>query len=317
MESPSLDDAFQKLRWARHHFETLRPAIEAFEKRDVHRFTVDVNHDTGEYVFHVHDLEVPDPNWGLMVGDCIHNARTALDYLVVRLWALVTGIGPGDISDFGFPIYLPKVPATNPSKEGVEKAYAAARDQFQAFASKCRKQPGFSGYLTRIEELQPYNQGNVSIWGTGMLSMPYIATLPNALARLSDLDNADKHRVPHVTWASINVFGGPDIGRFAPEGFKSQGGSSTFAPLENNAEVGRWRFETPLPSEWEPSQVDMQRSFPLQVAFGEPSIFQGVLEVLPLCLWAADAVLTIFKPVFVPGNPQPPLPVTAIGEPGP
>jgi hypothetical protein len=58
----------------------------------------------------------------------------------------------------------------------------------------------------------------------------------------------------------------------------------------------------------------MKRCFPLQVAFGEPSPFQGVLEVLPLCLWGAESVLTIFEPVFR-SVPKPPLPATAIKEP--
>jgi hypothetical protein len=57
----------------------------------------------------------------------------------------------------------------------------------------------------------------------------------------------------------------------------------------------------------------MKRWFPLEIAFGEPSLFDGVLEVLSLCLWGVEAVLTIFNPVFEDG--QPPLPVTAKAEP--
>ena len=59
--------------------------------------------------------------------------------------------------------------------------------------------------------------------------------------------------------------------------------------------------------------MDMKRSFPLRVAFGEPSPFHGVMEVLTLCLWGVEAVLTIFNPVFENGKPA--LPVTAIAEP--
>jgi len=94
-----LADAYEKLRWAKHHFEILRPQIEAFEKRDAHRVSVEIDADAGEYVFYVHDLEIPNRDWGLIIGDCIHNARTALDYVVVRLWALVTNVDPNEVED--------------------------------------------------------------------------------------------------------------------------------------------------------------------------------------------------------------------------
>jgi hypothetical protein len=309
----NLWDAEEKLRWSRHHFETLRPQIEAFEQRDHHRFSVNVNRDTGEYAFSVHGLEVPDPDWGLMIGDCIHNARTALDYLVIRLWARVTGQDPADIADLQFPIEWPKIPDSAADAD-VDKAFAAARDRFKAFTAKVGKRPSFTGYLTRIEELQPYNSANLSIWGTDSGGLPVSSAIPSALQRLSALDNIDKHRVPHVAWTSIKTFGAPNISRFAPTDFKSIGGESTYLRLEDNAQFATWRFQTPLPSEWEPTQMEMQSAFPLEVAFGNPSPFQGVLEVLALSLWGVEAVLTIFEPVFRKA-PQPPLPVTAIGEP--
>src|SRR5689334_6860841 len=121
-----LTDAQEKLRWAKHHFETLRPQIEAFEKRDTHTITCSVNADTGEYTFYVRNLETADPDWGLMIGDCIHNARTALDYLAVRLWAFVLGIEPSAVEDFSFPIYSADV-RDNATDEDVEKAFAHAR----------------------------------------------------------------------------------------------------------------------------------------------------------------------------------------------
>jgi hypothetical protein len=168
-----LSDAYDKLRWARNHYETLRGQIQPFEQRDSHTITCEVDPDAGEYVFYVHSLEPPDPDWGLWIGDCLHNARTALDYLMVRLVALVRGIPPRDVEDIQFPIY----------------------DDPQKFASRMgglKKEPLFSGYLTRIEELQPFHQGNPSIWGLNG-NLPLLHALPTALQRLSLLDNVDKH----------------------------------------------------------------------------------------------------------------------------
>ena len=243
MARPSLDDAFDKLRWARQHFEVLRSQIEPFEQRDTHRFVSEVNADTGEYVFYVHDLDLPDPDWGLRIGDCLHNARTALDYLMVRIVALITGTEPRDIETVQFPI------TNDPTK-------------FASLVGGLRKQhQAFSGYLARVEELQPFNDGNPSIWGSSprMGWVPHFHGLPTALDRLSRLDNIDKHRVVHAAWLGHAWHRAPSISDFAPEGFHSLGGSMCGGSLEDGAEIGRWPFRTPLPRNWEPKQMDMQR----------------------------------------------------------
>jgi hypothetical protein len=309
-ERPTLIDAHEKLRWAKHHFDVLKPAIEAFEKRDTHRITFEIDAQTSEYRFSVHDLEEPSPDWGLTIGDCIHNARTALDYLMVRLWALVTGQDPADIAALQFPIYSP-----DPQISDAAEALRDVRKRFGSAVGKCRSELGFSGYLARIEELQPFNQANPSIWGVGKGGFPRNAALPDALQLLSTFDNTDKHRVPHVTWATINVFSTPGIDTIAPPEFKGFSGGRSYAPLKDGAQVGTARWETPLPREWEPTEVEMQRCFPLKVAFGDVGPFKGVLDLLPYCLWGVEAVLALFEPVFR-DYPQPPLPVTAITQPG-
>ena len=289
-----LSDALDKLRWAKHHFDCLRHQIEPFEQRDAHRITLEVNADAGEYVFYVHNLEEPDPDWGLLIGDCLHNARTALDYLMVRLWALAANKVPKDIGGIAFPIY------DSPAR------FAGAPT-----VTEVRKCLPFGGYLARIEELQTYNIGNVSIWGAGD-GKPLIHGLPTALQRLSRLDNMDKHRVVHATWARVDFLRGLD-GVHAielPPGFVTTAGSVEAGPLKDGAEIGRWNFVPPLPQQWQPSEVEMQRSFPLHVAIDDGSPFYGVLEVLDMCLWGVESVLAIFAPVF--DGLQPPLPVTAI-----
>lgn len=285
----SLDDAWDKLRWANQHFDVLRSQIEPFEQRDSHSIRVEADPDAGKYEFYITGLEVPDPDWGLMIGDCLHNARTALDYVMVRLWALVTGQDPQDVDRVQFPIY------NDP------KTFASATGEL-------RKELAFSGYLAHIEALQPFNSWNPSVWGFGDDATP--ASLPHALDRLSLLDNIDKHRVVHATWNGVRFWGGSSVFRDAPASFRGIASSTTIDPLEDGAEVGHCFFEAPLPGEWTPTEVQMKGYFPIQVAFPDPSPVKGVLEILPWCLSGVDAVLAIFAPVFQHG--MPPLPVTAV-----
>lgn len=297
----SLDDAFDKLRWAKKHFEVLREKIEPFEQRDTHSISCQPDPEAGKYTFFVHDLEQPaSDDWGLMIGDCLHNARTALDYLLVRLHALVTGEKPIFVKKVQFPIY--------------DKP-----DRFQGAVAELRKQPAFSGYLARIEELQPYNLNNPSVWGMqprqphALYRVPIMHPLPAALDQLSQLDNIDKHRVAHAAWLGLRSPANMVDPEFVPDDFRTKESHIYTGPLESGAEVGYMRFRTPLSHSWEPDEMDMKRQFAIQISIFDERRFSGrVLEVLPACLWAVESVLTLFAPVF---SGEPPLPVTAIPVP--
>jgi hypothetical protein len=287
-----LADAYEKVRWARHHGEALRSEIDTLQKRDDHRIAVEINADTGEYIFRVFDLPTPDPDWGLRIGDCLHNARAALDYLMVRLYAISTGEDPKDIETIQFPV------CDSPG------AFAGSRT-VQHF----RACPATRGYLTRVKELQPFKATDAAIWP---LSDPLSrstrhAPVTEALADLARWDNIDKHRVIHAALLRPAV----QLERVPhPAGFRLVSESGDWEPLKNGTEIGRWRFETPLPFAWEPSEVDVKRHFPIAVSLDEAWAPQPVLEVLPFCLWGVEQVLALFEPVFTEGKP--PLPVAAI-----
>lgn len=289
---PSLRDAREKLRWAERHFEVVRPQIEAFEERDSHRFSVEIDADAGEYVFFVHDLEQVNSDWSLILGDCIHNARTALDFLAVNLLAIVTGEDPRAIDSILFPIF-------------------ESPEQFHGrIGGHAKKHFGFSGYAARLEELQPYNWANFSIWDVTRGGMPVAFSLDT----LNRLDNIDKHRGIHPTWTKVDFTGSLlNAGRW-PDGFEFIGGSVAGGALENDAQVGHWKFKTPLLHDWTPSQVEMKAHLPLQVAIDEQvPTGQSVLVGVPYCLWVVGAILDLFEPVFSTGAP--PMPVTAIERP--
>jgi hypothetical protein len=291
----TLNDARDKLRWAIHHFEILRPQIETFEDRDNHTISVQVAPDEGEYTFHVHGLEPIDPDWGLMLGDCIHNARTALDHLMVQLYARATEQDPRETTGVQFPI------SPDPGN-------------FRGLPSvvEARKVQSLSGYLARMEELQTFNILNPSVWqlfdAEGKWTPPY--PIADALAQLQSLDIIDKHRVVHAVWAGVSFVKGISSPDPWPPEFSHISSVITADPLKDGTEIGGWRFDVPLPFDWQPSQMDMKSRFPIEVAFDKQAISKPVLVMLPLCLWAVAEVLRLFEPVFTAGGP--PLPVTAI-----
>lgn len=307
--SIDLYDAREKLRWAKHHFALVKGEIETFQKDHAKpSITVDPDFDAGKYIFHVSGIEELGRDCGLMIGDCLHNARTALDYLMIRLVATVTDEHPRDITDIQFPIYYG---GEDPAK----------RFNGDKAIGQMRQQPAFRGYATRIEELQPYNNANPSIWGAqadelgpgNIMLRENISVLPIALERLARFDNIDKHRVIHGLRQRANwVRTLPKTEPPYPAGFTRTGGYISTQPLEDGAEVGSWQFQTPLPSKWLPSEVEMKRAFPLQIEIDDETPWhESAFKTLGLCIWGVEVVLDLFQPVF-DGHLQPPLPVTSV-----
>jgi len=285
-----LADAWAKLRWAHRHFAALGPEIAAFEREATHRVAIDFDAGQAKYTFRVKDLEPVSLEWGLLLGDCIHNARTALDYLMVRLWALHTDQRPGDVGGIAFPI---APVAVDPPTHDVDKAVVAARQHFRKQTARLRCIPSLSGCVKRIEELQPFNSADPTLWGA--------QGSPLRLSPIGILDNADKHRVPHIAWAGVNIRNNDVIGTLAglaPETFECIAASTTWGPLVDGAVLGEVQFEAPLPSRWLPDEAAVKHCFPLHVSTGDAHPFNGILEVIPRCLWSVEAVLTLFEPVF-------------------
>jgi hypothetical protein len=107
-------------------------------------------------------------DWGILVGECVHNLRSALDNLAFALARLQCDPPPrpGRIS---FPIFT--------DKSKFEKDGRSALTQMPAAAASL------------IERLQPFNRDGSLAMGTPE---------SDALVMLQWLNNADKHRIPSV-----------------------------------------------------------------------------------------------------------------------
>jgi hypothetical protein len=88
-----------KINRAKKHLADLKAAIDAFDALHPYGVMIDKKTETG-YEVHRFWLNVPIPNdWGGILGDCVHNLRSALDLLAVEL--IKDGGGtPGDYASF-------------------------------------------------------------------------------------------------------------------------------------------------------------------------------------------------------------------------
>lgn len=289
---PQMNGPDGKLRRAREHLQTLHNEITRARRLDNHTITVEDDVQACEYVFRVHNVRDADPNWSYLIGDCVHNLRSALDHLVYQLSIRKLG---RDLTEeegrrVGFPIEEKPARFPRPDEGRLEHVRI--------------------GEYTRIAELQPYNAWDYSIWGVGAGVVnqspafaatrrpPYLwnpGNLPMLLQYLARLDNVDKHRLVHTAHRVAAYHDGPD------PPIPGHGSSYPIGPLVNGAEVCRWRYDPPRPEL--PSDMDMEAYFPLDVAFDSPLIATPAVQVLEKLSAATEIVLEIFRPCVVDGGP--------------
>lgn len=151
------DFARLKVEWAERHLEALWLELDGFMKLHCNV----VNELRYREALLKLSLTQPLPeHWGLMIGDFLHNLRSALDHLI---WRLVQHNGqiPGPNNEF--PVFLKQ---SGFDKRGPEMLRGV-----------------HPGAIDLIQTLQPFAEG-----GKG-----------NLLWILNLLNNIDKHRVLHVT----------------------------------------------------------------------------------------------------------------------
>ena len=160
-----------KVKRAEHHMEDIDKMMRSYEAS--HPYKAErVRQPKGQrhiwrYVLRV--TEQPDAHLSILVGDFVHNPRSALDHIAVAL------APPGRWGQAGFPIYTKDIWETDAG--GV---YVLSDDTARkSFTSKTR---GMStAVIAIIKRLQPYTNppDDIPVHPIGVLSR---------------LENADKHR---------------------------------------------------------------------------------------------------------------------------
>jgi hypothetical protein len=155
-----------KINRAKHHLFQLHQTIEAWEaaEEEDHSPTFHYDEDQERLEIILHKVRADDINWPLIVGDAVHNLRSALDHLVFQL-ALLNGRSIEECNRTAFPICI------------AEANFIDARKRIDGFVHPKA--------VNLIEELQPYKAASSTGKGPRKSNLWIISTL----------DIVDKHRM--------------------------------------------------------------------------------------------------------------------------
>ena len=132
-----------------------------------------------EYIVRTKVREEPPPDWSPIIGDVVHNWRSALDHLA---WQLVIRNKRKPSGGTQFPIF-----SKSPFDASLYPNIKEAEDTLKRWNRQVKGM--HSGDVALIERLQPYNVGENA--GVPVLSM------------LAELSNWDKHREYQLTGQTL------------------------------------------------------------------------------------------------------------------
>jgi hypothetical protein len=157
-----------KLVRCRYQLRELNERFESFVKGHPYtlssKFEPRPDEQIGDYLFIVDTISVPKREWGVLIGELVHNMRSALDHTI---YAAATS--PGDKNQF--PIFTDKT------------------DWDRKVESMLRSVP--DEIVEIVEEAQPYN------------APPGTDPKTHLLAILNRLSNYDKHRLLHTSVVTL------------------------------------------------------------------------------------------------------------------
>jgi hypothetical protein len=182
MAEPSLEGCREKARRGKAYLRELTGLMDKYVAAPIpHKVVVRFDKPrkalvfTGEIVRPMKDALL----WGCLLGDGIHNLRSALDHLVWQLVALDTGKEPS--TDNQFPIC---------DSGG---AYWSIGRKGQPSTRDFRLRGLSADHLAVIDSCQPYRS--------------YTPGKQHPLSALRELSNHDKHRLVHTTLFAISLKG--------------------------------------------------------------------------------------------------------------
>jgi hypothetical protein len=228
-----------KLDRASYHLNSLDTEIRKWSERHTHRYESHFDRESGKQSVRIRFPEPVPAVFRLIIGDCLHNLRSALDNLVYELALAYVGFDP-----------LPED--------------RARRLEFPIFGDRamkeweCRNKIGciHPDAQTIIKGLQPHNRGD------DFASDPFW--------KLHRLNNMDKHRAPPITQVAVSSWVD-----FADAPHLPGTLHINLGPFEDGAEIASYVPQTSAFAEGFDPQVHMDPLLSLGVVFGQGSATPG------------------------------------------
>jgi hypothetical protein len=161
-----------KLARARMHAQTLGASVAEWQSHPLSAHG-EISEDRRKYKLVLDDFPVVPPVelWGMLIGDCVHNLRSALDNLCFSA-ARLKRDPPADPRGIQFPIF-------------------DTREPYEGNAARTLKQlPDAAVRL--LEHFQPFQKGAAD------------EIRKHSLMMLQHLSNQDKHRIPQVALLRVH-----------------------------------------------------------------------------------------------------------------
>lgn len=265
-----------KLGRAKEHVETLRAKIGLAGHPDprVMPLRRRFEPEFGAVVYRIDRVIQVGADWGLIVGDAVHNMRSALDHLA---WALAVrhlgGVQPTDrniVRDIQFPV--------------VSKA-----DDWPTHRFLKHMEPAD---VDKLEQYQPFKYTSA---GRFILKLQRVGAIECPLEALADLSNADKHRVIQVLYV-LAISGHLTVTKFTdcrPASHEGDSFGATVTAPGQPPRIGDEVFRVPVVPTGRNPDVDLGAYVSAYVAVGEQ---WDVLEALDVFALTVKSVLDAFEP---------------------
>jgi hypothetical protein len=198
MHGRPLDSAYAKLGRAAEHYAVLAEAARVFRSSNPYALVNDLDPQTHEQLLYATIKRQPPVSMSFVLGDCVHNLRSALDHAVYGLSTVAAGrtLTANERKIVCFPIC------------GTEKEWAVAERQALRFLT--------DGQRERIRSSQPL------VWDDPAAQRNHNFCL------IRDLDNADKHRTLALTASAVELVG---------VGFMSEASVRYTSPLSDGGTI--------------------------------------------------------------------------------
>lgn len=269
-----------KIQHGKDQLSALDDAIRAFVNSDDFAVTVEGDPDTSQMiVWGEGSTDPPWLDWGIRVGDVIHNWRSALDHLVWELSDIRSGPTPADPipagnrwRDVNFPIVTDETKWNSRTGQGLW----AIDGRLQAI---CK---GLQPFETRKRHVPPGPADR------------------ETLAVLQELWNIDKHRRIHFTEIEISLnrikLLAVETGAWVPHLFAVK---PSPRPFKGKAELARLTvLATEVPKQGLHVEVDWELAYDILFEQGAPGYGAGLLDTLQSIRDTLDGIVIEFEPEF-------------------